>query len=53
MTARLFTLDPLEGFKPKTFAGHKDLVIAGYFSTDGKTVSRSELLQPINDLISW
>lgn len=38
MTARLFTLDPLEGFKPKTFAGHKDLVIAGYFSTDGKTI---------------
>ncbi|KAG1823502.1 WD repeat protein [Suillus subaureus] len=43
MTARLFTLDPLEGFRPKTFAGHKDAVIGAYFSANGKfiyTVSR-------------
>lgn len=39
MTARLFTLDPVEGFRPKTFAGHRDLVINAYFSSDGKTVS--------------
>ena len=38
MTARLFTLDPVEGFKPKTFAGHRDAVIHAYFSSDGKTV---------------
>ena len=38
MTARLFTLDPLEGFRPKTFAGHKDAVLHAYFSTDAKTV---------------
>lgn len=39
MTARLFTLDPLEGFRPKTFAGHRDLVLNAFFSEDGKTVS--------------
>lgn len=39
MTARLFTLDPVEGFRPKTFAGHKDAVLGAYFSADGKTVS--------------
>ncbi|KAF9225973.1 WD40 repeat-like protein [Gyrodon lividus] len=43
MTARLFTLDPLEGFRPKTFAGHRDAVIGAYFSAKGRaiyTVSR-------------
>lgn len=44
MTARLFTLDPLEGFRPKTFAGHKDVVIAAYFSSDCKSVSNVNLL---------
>ncbi len=39
MTARLFTLDPLEGFRPKTFAGHKNAVLGAYFSADGDTVS--------------
>jgi periodic tryptophan protein 2 len=39
MTARLFTLDPLEGFRPKTFAGHRDLVLRAFFSADGKSVS--------------
>lgn len=38
MTARLFTLHPLEGFRPKTFAGHKDAVLNAYFAEDGKTV---------------
>ncbi|PSR70569.1 hypothetical protein PHLCEN_2v13540 [Hermanssonia centrifuga] len=38
MTARLFTLDPVEGFRPKTFAGHKDSVINAYFSSDGQTI---------------
>ncbi|KAJ7269818.1 quinon protein alcohol dehydrogenase-like superfamily [Mycena rebaudengoi] len=27
MTARLFTLNPVEGFRPKTFAGHRDAVL--------------------------
>ncbi|KAF4618632.1 hypothetical protein D9613_010107 [Agrocybe pediades] len=38
MTARLFTLNPVEGFRPKTFAGHKDAVLGAYFSTDGTTI---------------
>jgi hypothetical protein len=39
MTARLFTLEPLEGFRPKTFAGHRDGILNAYFSADSKTVS--------------
>ncbi|KAI0056211.1 WD40 repeat-like protein [Artomyces pyxidatus] len=38
MTARLFTLDPVEGFRPKTFAGHKDAILNAYFSADSKTI---------------
>ena len=38
MTARLYTLNPLEGFRPKTFAGHKNAVIGAYFSLDSKSV---------------
>ncbi|KIK25932.1 hypothetical protein PISMIDRAFT_676441 [Pisolithus microcarpus 441] len=38
MTARLFTLDPLEGFRPKTFAGHRDTVVGAYFSLSGKSI---------------
>lgn len=47
MTARLFTLHPLEGFRPKTFAGHKDAVLNAYFAEDGKTVRVLHLL-PMN-----
>ncbi|KAH9833312.1 quinon protein alcohol dehydrogenase-like superfamily, partial [Rhodofomes roseus] len=39
MTARLFTLNPVDGFRPKTFAGHRDIVINAYFSGDSKTAS--------------
>ena len=38
MTARLFTLHPVKGFRPKTFAGHKDSVMGAYFSADSSTV---------------
>ncbi|KAL0959016.1 hypothetical protein HGRIS_014328 [Hohenbuehelia grisea] len=38
MTARLFTLNPVEGFRPKTFAGHRDAVLGAYFSADGSTI---------------
>ena len=31
MTARLFTLDPVEGFRTKTFAGHRAVVLSAYF----------------------
>jgi periodic tryptophan protein 2 len=39
MTARLYTLDPVEGFKPKSFAGHRDVILGAWFSDDEKTVS--------------
>ena len=39
MTARLYTLHPVEGYKPKSFAGHRDVVLNAYFSEDEKTVS--------------
>jgi hypothetical protein len=38
MTGRLYTLYPVEGYRPKTFAGHRDAVVASYFSADHKTV---------------
>lgn len=38
MTARLFSLNPIDGFRPKTFAGHRDIVINAYFSDDHRTV---------------
>ncbi len=38
MTARLYTLNPVEGFRPKTFAGHKNAVLSAYFSSDSKSV---------------
>jgi periodic tryptophan protein 2 len=41
MAARLYTLHPLEGFRPKTFAGHKDAVLGAYFSAGGKSVYSS------------
>lgn len=39
MTGRLFTLYPVEGYRPKTFAGHRDAVLNAYFSADHKTVT--------------
>ncbi|KAF9010038.1 WD40-repeat-containing domain protein [Cyathus striatus] len=38
MTARLFTLNPVDGFRPKTFAGHRDAVLGAYFSSNGETI---------------
>ncbi|KAG8218056.1 hypothetical protein J3R82DRAFT_6261 [Butyriboletus roseoflavus] len=38
MTARLFTLNPVKGFCPKTFAGHCDAVIGTYFSSKSNTI---------------
>ncbi|KAH8919469.1 WD40 repeat-like protein [Atractiella rhizophila] len=37
-TAKLYTLNPLPGFRPKTFSGHRDSVLAAYFSQDQKTI---------------
>ena len=41
MTARLYTLHPIEGFKPKSFGGHRDVVLRAFFSEDEKTVSEA------------
>ena len=38
MTGRLYTLYPVEGYRPKTFSGHRDAVLNAYFSADHKTV---------------
>lgn len=38
MTAKLYTLDPVQGYRPKTFAGHKDAVLAAYFSKDTQQI---------------
>lgn len=38
MTARLFSLDPVPGFRPKTFTGHRDAVLQAFFSLDEQTV---------------
>lgn len=38
MTARLFTLDPLEGFRPLTFAGHREAVLSAHFAADCRSV---------------
>jgi hypothetical protein len=50
MTARLYTLDPLEDFRPLTFAGHKNAVLNAYFSSNSKSVSVSQgyAIHPIN-----
>ena len=42
MTARLYTLDSLDGFRPMTFAGHKNAVVNAYFSSNSKSVSIME-----------
>ena len=39
MTSKMFSLDPIEGFSPITFAGHKDFLVASFFSLDMQTVS--------------
>ncbi|WFD30085.1 U3 snoRNP protein [Malassezia sp. CBS 17886] len=38
MTARLFSLDLLPGFRPRTFTGHRGAVVRGFFSLDERTV---------------
>ena len=50
MTARLYTVHPVEGFRPKTFAGHRDYVIGAYFDSDGRTVSVA-LVDSYNSLL--
>ncbi|KAG9220133.1 hypothetical protein CCMSSC00406_0007172 [Pleurotus cornucopiae] len=59
MTARLFTLNPVEGFRPKTFAGHRDVVLGAFFAADGGSVSEllvhtvSEIMQECDANTRW
>lgn len=39
LTARIWSLDPEEGFVPTTLGGHRDAVIEAWFSRDQETVS--------------
>lgn len=38
MTARLYIVEHVKGYKSKTFSGHKDYVLAAYFSKDQKSI---------------
>ncbi|CAG8579166.1 16574_t:CDS:2 [Rhizophagus irregularis] len=38
MTARIYSLHPIEGFTPITLAGHRNYVIGAYFSSDQETI---------------
>ncbi|KAL1922330.1 uncharacterized protein VTP21DRAFT_9869 [Calcarisporiella thermophila] len=38
MTARLYSLNPVEGFTPVTFTGHRDYVLGAYFAADQETI---------------
>lgn len=38
MTAKLYIVEHIQGYKAKTFAGHKDYVMAAYFSKDQNTI---------------
>jgi len=49
MTAKLYTLYPVEGYRPKTFSGHRDAVLAAYFSEDHKTVRSFLCEQSVTD----
>jgi periodic tryptophan protein 2 len=39
LTARVWSLDPEEGFTPTTLSGHRDTVINAFFSSDQEIVS--------------
>lgn len=39
LTARIWSVDPEEGFEPTTLAGHRDGVINAWFSHDQESVS--------------
>jgi hypothetical protein len=43
MTARLYSLHPLEGYRPLTFAGHRDAIVGAYISTNSKAVRHLQI----------
>lgn len=38
MAAKIFSVDPIEGFIPTALGGHKDAVVGTYFSADQETI---------------
>ena len=44
LTARVWSLDPVEGFTPTTLSGHKDTVVGAFFSAD------QEIVRPLGKL---
>lgn len=38
LTARIWSLDPEEGFEPTTLAGHREAVIDAWFTEDQESV---------------
>ncbi|CAC22605.1 small subunit processome, U3 snoRNP-associated protein Utp1 [Schizosaccharomyces pombe] len=38
LTARLHSVDPIEGFHPCALTGHKNTVVSGFFSKDQQTI---------------
>ncbi|KAG0637239.1 WD40-repeat-containing domain protein [Tuber brumale] len=38
LTAKVYSLDPVEGFVPTSLAGHRDSVIGAYFSKDQESI---------------
>lgn len=53
LTARVWSLDPEDGFEPTTLAGHRQGVKAAYFSADQESVSRRlPWIGPLSPLVS-
>ena len=52
LTARIWSLDPEEGFEPTTLAGHRQGVNAAYFSADQESVSLFLVLVAVQSL-TW
>lgn len=46
LTARVWSLDPEDGFEPTTLAGHRQGVVAAYFNADQEMVRASHV--PVN-----
>ena len=38
LTAKVYSLNPVEGFVPTSLSGHRDSVLAAYFSKDQESV---------------
>ena len=44
LTARIWSLDPVEGFVPTTLAGHREGLLGAWFSNDQEAVHCTEVL---------